>query len=72
MHPAARSESQAAFWHAIGSGSVKLIFLWQQDLGDCASVTTRSSLSRVCSGELVLDAWYDQPHGSLGRSPRNE
>ena len=68
-HPAARWRAAAASWHAIGSGSVKLFFLWQQDLGDCAFVTTRSTVSRVCSGGRVLDAWSDQPPGSLGRSP---
>ena len=68
-HPAARWRAAAASWHAIGSGSVELFFLWQQDLGDCAFVTTRSTVSRVCSGGLVLDAWSDQPPGSLGRSP---
>jgi hypothetical protein len=52
--PSARSEAAAAFWHAIGRQLKPTILLWQQDLGDCASVVDGSSVRHVCSGELVL------------------
>jgi hypothetical protein len=50
----ARSAVAAAYWHAIGRQPKPTIFLWQQDVGDCAPVDNGSSVPRVCSEELVL------------------
>ena len=46
------------------------IFLWQQDIGDCATLPKGSNLPRVRSGELVLDARWEQLHRSVSRGPR--
>ena len=43
----------------------RTIFLWQQDIGACATLAKGSSLPRVRSGELVLTTRCDQTHVSL-------
>jgi hypothetical protein len=43
------------------------IFLWQQDIGDCATVPKGPSLRRVRSNELVIDARWEQLHRSVSR-----
>ena len=42
------------------------IFLWQQDIGDCATLPKGSNLPDVRSEELVLDARYGLQHRSPG------
>jgi hypothetical protein len=50
-------------WH----GSAGLIFLWQQDIGDCATLSKGSSLPRVHSGGQIADIPFNQlRRGPLG------
>jgi hypothetical protein len=41
--------------------------LWQQDIGDCPTLPKGSNLPRVRSGELVLDARWEELHRSVSR-----
>jgi hypothetical protein len=56
----AKSGGSVAFWHHIGICQNARIFLWQQDIGGCATLANGSSLACVRSGGQFLDTPRDQ------------